>query len=152
MNKIYQWINDPFLITTDEKSIDYTAVHEYLNRSLWANGIDLETVKESIENSLCFSILLQGKQIGFARVVTDKVTFGYLCDVYILEPWQNQGLGRWLIKCILSHPLILKLRRVMLVTSSAPLFYEKAGFSPINRENFVWQINNPNIYQIKDKT
>ena len=74
------------------------AIHDYLSQSSWAPGIDIETVSVSIQNSLCFGLLDGTRQIGFARLVTDFATFGYLCDVYVLNDYQKSGLGRWLIE------------------------------------------------------
>lgn len=147
MENTQSWCQQPYTITTDRKQFDIEAIHQYLTRSTWAAGIDVDTVRESIDNSLCFGLFEGDTQIGFARLVTDGVTFGYLCDVYILEAWQQQKLGRWLLECCQSHPVMARLRRIMLVTSSAPWLYEKVGYSPVNCENFVWQIVRPDIYQ-----
>lgn len=87
------------------------------------------------------------RQIGFARLVTDYATFGYLCDVYVLEAHQKGGLGLWLAECCQAHPLMATLRRIMLVTSTAPWLYEKVGYSAINCPDFVWQIARPDIYR-----
>ncbi|KMJ46469.1 histone acetyltransferase [Xenorhabdus khoisanae] len=134
-------------VSTDKSLLDITAIHQFLTRSRWAEGIDLETVRTAIENSLTFGLYKDKTQIGFARLVTDFATFGYLCDVYVLEEYQKQQLGRWLMTCCQSHPLIQRLRRIMLVTSTAPWLYEKFGYSPVNRENGVWQIVRPDIYK-----
>ncbi|WP_353168752.1 GNAT family N-acetyltransferase [Providencia sp.] len=147
MKKIYQWTRQNYRITTDTDDFDIPSIHQYLVRSSWAKGIDLETVTQSISHSLSFSLFYDNKQIGFARVVTDWATFGYLCDVYILEEYQRQKLGLWLMECCHSHPLMMRLRRLMLVTSTAPWLYEKVGYNPINREDFVWEIVRPDIYQ-----
>ncbi|TPG65015.1 GNAT family N-acetyltransferase [Ewingella americana] len=135
-----------FTVTTNPSCFDLHAIHSYLKASSWAPGIDEETVRLSVENSLCFALLEGEKQIGFARLVTDFATFGYLCDVYVLNEYHKTGLGRWLMECCQSHPLMSRLRRIMLVTDSAPWLYEKIGYSPVNRPNFVWQINKPDIY------
>lgn len=147
MKNIHQWIQHNYRITTDQGDFDLSAIHQYLTRSTWAKGIDLETVTQSISNSLSFALFHDNKQIGFARIITDWATFGYLCDVYILEEYQGEKLGRWLMECCHSHPLMKRLRRTMLVTSTAPWLYEKIGYTPINRENFVWEIARPDIYQ-----
>lgn len=147
MKKIYQWAHQNYRITTDPDDFDIPSIHQYLTRSSWAKGIDLETVTRSISHSLSFGLFHNDKQIGFARIVTDWATFGYLCDVYVLEEYQHQKLGLWLMKCCHSHPLLMRLRRVMLVTSTAPWLYEKVGYNPINRKDFVWEIVRPDIYQ-----
>ncbi|MCG7391092.1 GNAT family N-acetyltransferase [Pantoea sp. ACRSB] len=134
------------LVSTDRKKLDVQAVHHYLTRSSWAKGIDIDTVSASIENSLNFGLYQNECQIGFARLITDYATFAYLCDVYILEKYQGEGLGRWLMECIHSHPIFEKLRRIMLFTTTAPWLYEKFGYEPVNRENYAWTITRPDIY------
>lgn len=147
MKRILTLQYQQYTVTTDTKLFDIDSIHQYLTRSSWAEGIDIDTVKQSINNSLCFGLFDGDIQIGFARIITDGVTFGYLCDVYVLETWQHQQLGRRLMECCQSHPVMTRLRRIMLVTSTAPWLYEKMGYSPVNRENFVWQIVRPDIYR-----
>ena len=143
---IREWHMKGFLISTDKEKLDVHAVHQYLTRSTWAKGIDLETVIASTENSLNFGIYHDDSQIGFARLITDYATFAYLCDVYVLEQYQGDGLGKWLMACIHDHPVFAKLRRIMLFTTTAPWLYEKFGYEPVNRENYAWTITRPDIY------
>ncbi|MDC6119102.1 GNAT family N-acetyltransferase [Serratia rubidaea] len=147
MQTAVTWHKGPFHISTDPSSLDIDAIHAYLSRSNWAENIDIETVRMAIAHSLNFGLYLDNKQIGFARLTTDFATFGYLCDVYILEEHQHQGLGSWLIECCQSHPIMQRLRRIMLVTSSAPWLYKKFGYEPVNRPDFVWQIAKKDIYK-----
>lgn len=147
MNQIFRWEREEFYISTDKSELDIEAIHHYLTRSTWAKGIDRQTVETSIANSLCLGLFHKDKQIGFARLTTDFATFGYLCDVYILEEYQKQGLARWLMECFMAHPVQPKLRRIMLATSTAAWLYEKFGFEPMNRPDFIYQITRPNIYQ-----
>src|ERR1043165_1652105 len=93
-----------FSISTDPARMDVAAVHAYLTRSYWAEGIPKEIVAKSLECSLCFGLFDDSRQIGLARVVTDRSTYAYLCDVYVLEDYRGQGLGKWLIKTVMSHP------------------------------------------------
>lgn len=118
---------DRYTVTTDPAFFQIDAIHDFLSQSSWASGIDAETVSLSIENSLCFGLLDGSEQIGFVRLVTDHATFGYLCDVYVLEGYQKMGLGQWLIECCHAHPVMSRLRRIMLVTDSAPWLYESLG-------------------------
>ncbi|MEQ4669407.1 GNAT family N-acetyltransferase [Providencia manganoxydans] len=134
-------------ITTNPHNMDITAIHQFLTHSTWAAGISRETVQLSITNSLCFGLFKDDKQIGFARLVTDYATFGYLCDVYIVEEWRNHKLSRWLVECCQQHHVTQRLRRIMLVTSTASWLYEKVGYRPVKQENFVWQIVRPDIYK-----
>lgn len=147
MDKPQRWQKEGYSVTTDASRFDIAAVHAYLTRSSWAAGIDKETVRRAIANSLCFGLFDEEKQVGFARLITDYATFGYLCDVYVLETHQKSGLGLWLMECVQAHPLLSRLRRIMLVTNSAPWLYQKIGYAPINTPDFVWQINRPDIYQ-----
>lgn len=144
--KEYQWRHDNYVISTDKSLLDLQFVHAFLTRSTWAKGIEQQIVNDSVDNSLCFGLYLENKQIGFARLVTDFATFGYLCDVFTIEQYQGKGLARWMMECCLEHPTLARLRRIMLVTSTAPGLYEKVGYTPVNDANFVWQINRPDIY------
>lgn len=146
ISAIFEWRENSYLVSTDREKLDVQAIHQYLTRSTWAKGIDFETVDTSIENSLNFGIYHNQSQIGFARLITDYATFAYLCDVYILEEYQGDGLGRWLMECIHNHPVIERFRRIMLFTTTAPWIYEKFGYEPVNKENYVWTITRPNIY------
>jgi N-acetylglutamate synthase-like GNAT family acetyltransferase len=146
MDNIYTWTNSQFLISTNRSILDIDAIYAYLTRSAWAEGIDKETVEGAIQQSLCFGVFTENEQIGFARMITDGSTFGYLCDVYILEEWQNKKLGNWLIECVHLHPIIKGLRRVILATTTAPWLYEKHGYKPVNQKNYIWQIFKPDIY------
>lgn len=147
MKSIHEWHDRHYTVTTDITRLDIDKIHLYLTHSAWAEGINQELVSTSILNSLCFGVFAGREQIGFARVVTDGVTFGYLCDVYIIDEYQKQGLGFWLMECCQSHPVMNRLRRIMLVTSSAPWLYEKSGYSPVNKENYIRQIVRPDIYK-----
>lgn len=146
MNTVYEWRNNPYLISTDKEKSGQKAIHQYLTRSTWAAGIDINTVAVSIQNSLTFGVYDDASQIGFARLITDYATFAYLCDVYILEEYQGKGLSRWLMASVHDHPVFIKLRRILLCTTTAPWLYEKFGYEPVNRENYIWSINRPDIY------
>ena len=148
MNSInrYEWTEGEYLVSTNPDTIDRVAVHAYLTRSTWAQGIDADTVYLSINNSINFGLYHHGAQIGFARLVTDHATFAYLSDVYVLEEYQGKGLSRFLMSCIHQHPLFAKVRRIMLVTTTAPWLYEKFGYEPVNTPNFAWTISRPKMY------
>lgn len=148
---VHEWHKNDYLISTDKEKLDLRAVHQYLTRSTWAKGIALETVSASMQNSLCFGIYRHGSQIGFARLITDYATFAYLCDVYVLEEYQGDGLGRWLMQCIHDHPVFEKLRRIVLFTTTAPWLYEKFGYEPVNKANYAWTITRPDIYTRGEK-
>jgi len=124
-----------YWITTDTQKLDIDAIHAYLSRSFWAEGIPKETVAKAIVNSLCFGLFDGADQVGFARVVTDRATYAYLCDVYVLETHQGRGLGKWLIETVMAHPDLQGLRRFQLVTRDAHGLYSRHGFAtPANPE------------------
>lgn len=117
-----------YRITTDPGKLDLAAVHAFLSRSFWAEGIPKATVAKAIANSLCFGLFDGDDQVGFARVVTDRATYAYLCDVYVLETHRGQGLGKWLIETVMAHPDLQGLRRFQLVTRDAHGLYSRHGF------------------------
>lgn len=128
-----------FIFSDDVNKLDVNAIHDYLaNVAYWAAGIPMETVRRSVENSLCFGIYESSKQIGFARWITDKATFAYLADVYVLPTHQGRGLMKKLMSLMLFHKDLQGLRRYMLSTSDAHGLYEKFGFRPIeNPQDFM---------------
>jgi GNAT superfamily N-acetyltransferase len=138
---------DGFVVTTDPARINVDAVHAYLTRSYWANGIPREIVERSIAGSLCFGLFDGGEQIGFARVITDGATFAYLADVYVLESYRGRGLGTWLMALVVAHPKLQGLRRFMLVTRNAQWLYSKYGFTTVKVPERYMELLNPHIYQ-----
>lgn len=147
MEQYQQWQRDEYQINSNKSELNVVFTHAFLTTSTWASGISLATVQLSIDNSLCFGLYHQQQQIGFARLVTDYTTFGYLCDVFVDPDYQGKGLARWLMDCTLEHPVLQRLRRIMLVTGTAPWLYQKVGYEAVNREDFVWHIVRPDIYQ-----
>ena len=119
-----------YKISTDKNKLDIKAIHDFLtNRSYWAKGRSLETVKRSIDNSLCFGMYDNSDSlIGFARAVTYFATYAYIMDVFILEDFRNNGLGKKLVEGIVQHPDLKGLQRIMLATKDAHGLYEKYGF------------------------
>ena len=121
-----------FVFSDDPNKIDPIRIHHYLStQSYWAENIPFETLKRSIENSLCFGIYKETKQIGFARWITDKATFAYLADVYVEEPFRGQGLAKKLMSLMLFHHDLQGLRRYMLATQDAHGLYEQFGFTAL---------------------
>jgi GNAT superfamily N-acetyltransferase len=133
-------------ISTDPSRLDLDLIRDYLARSYWAKGISRETVERSIAGSLCFGLFEGARQIGFARVITDRATFAYLADVFILEEFRGRGLGKRLMETIRAHPDLRNLRRWMLVTRDAHGLYEKFGFRPLANPERVMEIAEANIY------
>jgi GNAT superfamily N-acetyltransferase len=121
-----------YLLSDDQSKLQIESVHQFLSQeSYWAKNIPIEIVKESIRGSVCFGIYLNTSQIGFARVITDGATFGYLADVFVLEAHRGKGLSKALMSFILHYPAFTKLRRFMLATKDAHGLYSQFGFSPL---------------------
>lgn len=121
-----------YSIVTGFERMDFEAVHACLTRSYWSPGVPRATVERAAANSMCFGIFhaRQG-QVGFARVVTDKTTFAYLADVFVLESHRGQGLSKWLVQTVQAHPDLQGLRRFLLATRDAHGLYARLGFTPI---------------------
>ena len=143
----HEWQLGEYIISTDKHRLDLSAIHSFLVRSYWAEGIPFETVKKSIEHSLNFGVYTAGKQVGFARVITDFATYAYVGDVYILEDFRGQGLSKWLMQVIAEHPELQGLRRWTLLTRDAHELYRKTGFlEPQSPERYMEKAN-PDIYK-----
>ena len=136
-----------FCISTDKDRLDIDAVHAFLSRSYWSEGIPKEVVVRAIANSLCFGVYEDTRQVGFARVITDCTTFAYLCDVYILDEYRGRGLSRWLMETICNHPNLQNLRRFSLVTRDAHGLYAKFGFEPLQHASRHMEIVRPDLYK-----
>jgi GNAT superfamily N-acetyltransferase len=122
---------DGYAISTDPGRLDVDFVHGYLSgQSYWARGVPREVVARSIANSLCFGLYgPDGRQAGFARVVTDRATFAWLADVFVDDRHRGKGLGKALVATILAHPELQGLRRFMLSTADAHGLYTPFGFA-----------------------
>ncbi len=136
--KIYETIQNEFIISTDKSKLDVDMIHNYLcNESYWAKNIPVELVKKSIDGSCCFGLFVEEnfilKQIGFARVISDCATFGYLADIFILEAYRGKSLSKWLMETIMNCPGLQGLRRWLLATKDAHGLYIKFGFSPLDK-------------------
>ena len=126
-------------ISSDFADVDLDVVHGFLSReAYWCRGIGRDRVERAARHSLCFSALLDGAQVGFARVVTDRATFGYLADVFVLPAFRGRGISQAIMASVLAHPDLQGLRRLLLATSDAHGLYAKYDFKPITRpERFM---------------
>lgn len=137
-----------FIFSDNKELLKINAVHHFLSEeSYWAKNIPLETVKKSIENSLCFGIYKDNEQAGFARWITDKATFAYLCDVYVTEKYRGLGLSKKLMAFMIFHPDLQGLRRYQLATLDAHALYRQFGFSELKNPERQLAIVVENIYQ-----
>jgi len=141
-----KWVRDTFTVTCDPAKLDLAVITEFLASSYWAKGIPATIVAKSLEGSLCFAVLDGERQIGFARVITDRATIAYLGDVFILPDYRGRGLSKWLMECILSHPDLQGLRRWVLATRDAHGLYKQFGFTPLKRPEVFMERHNPDIY------
>lgn len=141
---------DGYTISDDPQRLDIAVIHDYLSKeSYWAQHIPLDTVRRSIDNSLCFGLYDEVKQIGFARVITDKATFAYLADVFVLPEHRGKGLSKRMLAFIHQHPDLQGLRRWMLGTRDAHGLYQQFGWTVLPPEiaaRFM-QLHTPDVYQ-----
>lgn len=140
----------PIDVDTDPARLDLALVHGFLSASYWARGIPLEVVERSIRHSLCFGLYEGPAQIGFARVVTDRATFAYLADVFVLESHRGRGLARLLMAAIVAHPDLQGLRRWMLATRDAHGLYAQYGFTALPAPEVFMQLHDPDVYARAD--
>jgi GNAT superfamily N-acetyltransferase len=140
--KVYEWQWGPYTISTDRCRLDLGTVHRFLaEESYWAKGRPLAVIEKSVENSLCFGLYdAHDNQVGFARAITDFATYGYLADVFVLRPHRGQGLGKWLVKCVLDHPDLRGLCSWGLRTFDAHGLYARYGFSALARPEIVMEL------------
>lgn len=123
-------MTDNYAISTDKSLLDLGVIHQFLSQeSYWAKNIPLELVQKSIETSLCFGVYDNGRQVGYARIVTDYTTVAYLSDVFIVKEHQGRGLSKKLVQFIIDYPELQGLRRWILVTQDAHTLYEQFGFA-----------------------
>lgn len=144
---MHEWIEGEYCISTDRARLDLDVIHAGLDRSYWAAGIPREVVVRSIAGSLCFGLYHAGRQVGFARVISDGATFAYLSDVFLLESHRGRGIGQWFIRTILAHPDLQGLRRWLLATRDAHELYRKFGFRELEQPGIYMEIVRKNVYR-----
>ncbi|HVR53056.1 MAG TPA: GNAT family N-acetyltransferase [Pseudorhodoferax sp.] len=136
-----------YTITTDKRRLDLSAIHAFLSQAYWSPGVPLDVVEKAVENSLAFGVLLGQEQVGFARVVTDKATFAYLADVYVLDAHRGKGLSKRLLEEIQAHEDLQGLRRFLLATKDAHGLYAQFGFQELANPSRMMEKLNPNAYR-----
>jgi len=135
-----------YAIRTDAARMDVGAIHAYLSRSYWSSGIPLALVQRAIDHSLCFGLFHRDAQVGFARVVTDRATFAYLADVYVLEAHRGRGLSKWLMAVVRAHADLQGLRRFMLSTRDAHELYRQFGFNELTFPTRLMEVLDIDVY------
>jgi len=123
------------------------AIHEYLTTSYWAEGIPKKTVRKSMLGSICFGVLHGKDLVGFCRVITDKATYAYLADVFVLEAHRGKGLSKCMMDAVKAHKDLQGIRRSMLVTRDAHGLYAKYGFKPLAQPERHMELVNRDIYK-----
>jgi N-acetylglutamate synthase-like GNAT family acetyltransferase len=134
-------------ISTERGRLDVALIHDFLRSSYWAKDIPRSVVESSIQNSLCFGAFSGGKQIGFARVISDFATFAYLADVFVLPEHRHRGVSKMLVRAVLTHQQLQGLRRILLATRDAHGLYAQFGFEPISHPEYFMSIHNPGVYK-----
>ena len=136
------WRKENFTISSDKERVDIGALDAMLRQSYWAGDRTRKEIEQTVSNSICFSLYKDDEQIGFARVLTDKVAYAIILDMIIREDFRGRGLGKWLMTCMFEHPEISPFRQV-LWTSDADNFYRKLGFREMSKLKFMarsWKI------------
>jgi GNAT superfamily N-acetyltransferase len=142
-----EWKQGEFKVTNRKEDLDIESIHNFLHASYWAQGIPRSIVEKAVNNSLCFGLYHDSKQVGFGRAVSDLATFAYLADVFVVPTYRGRGLGKWLLSCMLAHPELHGLRRWLLATLDAHGLYAQKGFIALRKPECFMEINDPDIYQ-----
>jgi GNAT superfamily N-acetyltransferase len=146
MNDLYE--KNGYTISTGKSKLDLRVIYDFLRNAYWSQNIPYENVARAVENSLCFGLYQNEKQIGFARVLTDYSRAAHLFDVFILEPYRGRGLSKWLMQCILDYPALQHIPNWMLATRDAHGLYAKFGFTPLEKPEKYMYKRIPNPYGV----
>lgn len=136
-----------YALSTDPARLDLGAMHSFLSTSYWSPGLPMAVLQRAVAHSLCCGLYHGHAQVGFARVVTDRATFAYLADVYVLPGHRGQGLSKWMVGFVLAHPDLQGLRRLMLATRDAQGLYAAFGFQPLANPDRLMEIVRPDVYR-----
>ena len=129
---------DGYLISDDPRRVDIEVTHGFLRTAYWSPGVTREVVERAVAGSLIIGLYdAEGRQVGFARAVTDRATFAWIADVFVLESHRGRGLGKWLVESLLAHPDLQRLRLTLLATADAHALYARHGFEPVDAERFM---------------
>lgn len=140
-------VNGEFTISTDKTLLDIDEIHRFLTEeAYWASERTFQQTKTAIENSICFGIYCGERQIGFARVVSDKATFAYVGDVFVLTEYRGQGFSKWMMQVIIDHPELQGLRRWVLATKDAHGLYRQFDFAELRFPERWMEKTAPNAY------
>ena len=136
-------------LSDEQARLDVDAIHAILTGTYWSTGIPRETVARALANSLAFAVYHRGGTVGVARFVTDRATFAWLADVFVLPNHRGHGLATWLVGTALTHPDLAGLRRVLLATRDMHKLYARFGFVPLANPGRLMEIHDPDVYERK---
>ena len=142
-------VNQEFEISTDSSRLDIEVIHGFLRASYWAEGRSRSVVERSIRHSLCFGVYHADRQVGFARVVSDRAVFAYLMDVFVIPEFRGQGISKALMRAVLGHPELQGLRLFLLGTKDAHGLYVQFGFQPLPEPGRWMAIHDPDSDRIE---
>ncbi len=135
-----EWLRYEYRISTDPCLLQLDVIHEFLKQTTWAKDIPKSLVARALDGSLCFGLYKGEQQIGLARVITDRATLAYLSDLFVLEAYQGHGLGQWLLSCVISHPDLQSLRRMLLSTQDSHELFRKQGFAELTHPERMMEV------------
>jgi GNAT superfamily N-acetyltransferase len=135
------------MVSTDPERLDLATTAAFLAESYWATEIPEPVVRRSVEGSIAFGVYEGDRQVGFARVISDRATFAWVGDVFILDSHRGRGLGLWLMRCVLAHPELQELRRWLLASTSARGLYAKIGFTPLAAPERFMEIADRDVHR-----
>lgn len=149
MSSEFQHPSAPYYISIDVDRFDMKLVHKWLSvDAYWSLGIPFEVVDKAFRNSLSFGVFKQnGEQVGMARMISDRATFGYLADVFLSPAVRGQGLAKWLMDTVMAHPELTGLRRTMLATRDMHALYRQYNFTDVEGHPLLMEITVPDIYK-----
>ena len=139
---------DPIEITTDLARIDLDRVHAWIARKRhWVGSMPRGVFERAVRGSLCFAALERGATIGFCRVISDRATFAYLCDMFIDPARRGRGVGKAIMAVIMDHPELKALRLWLLVTADAQGLYARHGFCALGAPERYMERRDAEVYQ-----
>jgi GNAT superfamily N-acetyltransferase len=136
-----------YSISTDAARLQPLAIHAFLSQAYWSVGLPMAVLERALAHSLCFGLFHGNAQVGLARVVSDRATFAYLADVYVLPEHRGQGLSKWLVHTVLAHPELQGLRRFLLATRDAHGLYAQHGFQPLRSPDRMMEVLDLEVYK-----
>ncbi len=142
-----EWRREPYTVSTDPERLDVAGTAEFLASTYWAPEISAPVVQRSVDHSIAFGVYDGERQVGFARAITDRATFAWVGDVFVVESHRGRGLSLWLMRCVLAHPELRELRRWMLASTTARGLYAKLGFVPLAAPERFMEIADRDIHR-----